>query len=117
MENIKLCPAAFDDKAILGYDWIETFFDTFKGVFASNKTHDIFVGFIEGDWEIRVSLIGNSITIFFVQGKPCWRLINRIIKFFSVDEQDDNMPFTSIDWVSDNDRMITIQYYFKPNKQ
>lgn len=103
----------FGDKTILMHDWIETFFDTFRGSYASNSKYDTFVGFIKRDLEIRISLIANRIVIIFVQDTPTKTLVNSIIKFFSVNKRDAKMPFVDKHYVSGNNRMIAFQYFFK----
>lgn len=111
----KLFPAVFDDKDILGSDWVGSFFDEFGGDAASNSACNTFVGFIRlghEEHEIRVHFVVNRLTVEFTCGKPSKELVDKIFQFFSI-AIDDDSSLISTSWLEDY-KTIIFQYYHKP---
>lgn len=109
----RLFPAVFNDKDIMGMDWVNTFFTEFNGDAASNSAYNTFVGFLHGEYEVRVHFVVNRLTVEFTCSKPPKELVDKIIKFFSIDPQDETSPIISVSWM-DGVTTINFQYYHKP---
>lgn len=105
-----MLPAIFNDKDLVGYDWVEDFYNTFGSNFVCNRYCNTFVGFIVEDYEVQVHFFVNRLTVQFLWCKPSQNVIDDIIEFFSLDDEH----FCSSVW-QDSD-MINFQYYCKPEQ-
>ena len=111
----RLFPAVFNDKDLLGSEWVGSFFDEFNGDASSNSSCNTFVGFIHfehEEQEIRVHFVVNRLTVEFTCGKPSKELVNKILQFFSIGTEDYH-SLISTSWL-ENDTTIVFQYYHKP---
>lgn len=107
----KLLPALLDNKDIDGNDLVDDFFSHFDGHYGANRSFTTYVGFLNGETEVRVHLVANRLSVELTQCTvPSDKLIADIISFFTNDIAE--APYTCTHWM-ESPTAINFQYYWK----
>lgn len=107
----KLLPALLDEKDIKADDLVDDFFSHFGGQYSSNKTSTTYVGFLNGETEVRVHLVANRLSVELTQCTvPSDELIADIISFFTHDAVE--ASYTCTHWM-ESPTAINFQYYWE----
>lgn len=114
MDYSKLVPAPFDDKDLIGMDWIETFFDRHDGSYSINRKLNTFVGFIGGKYEVRIHFSANCLTVEFIHCTPPQEIINEVVEFFDYEEMA-KQGVLCHHW-KEAPNTLVFQYYHEPDQ-
>lgn len=112
----QLLPALFDEKDLCFVDWVDDFFNGFGALCCTNAYGTTSIGFIDdGKIEARVHCVANRLTVELLQcAQPPQKLIDKIVRFFSINGDDENMPYVCHYWF-ESPTVINFQYYNKPD--